>query len=137
MMIPVRLSQLQAVAKDRPAGYMEEVLAVGQVRGGMVYFAPNDYATLRQKYKPKVDPPSFLQKAKNFARAAVNHVASGMPQASDEEIERRFAICQGCEFYKDSSCTKCGCPISRDRKFVSKLAWADQSCPVGKWGNGK
>lgn len=76
----------------------------------------------------------FLQKVRNFAVATVQHVAAGMPTATDEEILRRHDICRGCEFFKDNSCSKCGCPISRDRKFVSKLAWADQSCPVGKWG---
>lgn len=82
----------------------------------------------------EADPVSWLQKARNFAKATAQHVAAGMPTASDEEILRRHAICTGCEFFVNDSCGKCGCPISRDRKFVSKLAWADQSCPVGKWG---
>jgi hypothetical protein len=77
---------------------------------------------------------SLLTKATNFAKSAAAHVAAGMPQASDEEILRRHAICTGCEFFVNDSCGKCGCPVARDRKFVSKLAWADQSCPVGKWG---
>lgn len=80
------------------------------------------------------DTVSWLQKAKNFAVASVQHVAAGMPTCTDEEIVRRHDICMGCEFFKDSTCTKCGCPIKRDREFISKLAWADQSCPVGKWG---
>lgn len=82
----------------------------------------------------EADPVSWLQKAKNFAVATVQHVAAGMPTASDEEILRRHAICQTCEHFVNDSCGKCGCPILRDRQFVSKLAWADQSCPVGKWG---
>lgn len=77
--------------------------------------------------------PTFLQKAKNFAAAAVQHVAAGAPMASDEEVARRFSICQGCEFYDGKACMKCGCPIVRESKFISKLSWADQSCPVGKW----
>jgi hypothetical protein len=24
--------------------------------------------------------------------------------------------------------------VVREKRFVSKLAWADSSCPVGKWG---
>lgn len=132
--VPVKLSAVRAVAKDRPAGYVEEVLAAGEVRDDRVYIPVEIYNALKARYAPKV---SLLEKAKNFAKAAVQHVAAGMPRASEEEIERRFAICRGCEFYKNSACTKCGCPISRERKFVSKLAWADQSCPVGKWGNGK
>ena len=82
----------------------------------------------------EADPVSWLQKAKNFATATAQHIAAGMPTASDEEILRRWTICQGCEFLKNDACSKCGCPVARDRKFVSKLAWADQSCPVGKWG---
>lgn len=83
--------------------------------------------------KEVLDTPSFLEKAKNFAKAATQHVASGMPIASDEEIERRFSICQNCEFLKDNACSKCGCPIVREQKFISKLSWADQKCPDGRW----
>lgn len=79
-------------------------------------------------------PPTLLQKAKNFATAAAKHLAAGMPLATEEELARRFAICQACEFLKDSACLKCGCPVKREKAYLSKLAWADQSCPVGKWG---
>ncbi len=79
-------------------------------------------------------PLSVVAKVKNFVLATAKHVAAGMPTCSDEEILRRHDICMGCEFYKDSACTQCGCPVRRDRQFISKLAWADQSCPVGKWG---
>lgn len=78
--------------------------------------------------------PSLLTKAANFAAAAASHVAAGMPKASDEEIARRFAICQACEHYDGKACSKCGCPIVRERQFVSKLSWAGESCPAGKWG---
>jgi len=79
-------------------------------------------------------PPGALERMKNFASASAQHIAAGMPRASDEEIARRFDICQVCEFFDGKSCTKCGCGISRDAKHLSKLAWSDQSCPVGKWG---
>ena len=81
--------------------------------------------------KPR--PPSTLAKAVNFAAAAAKHAAAGMPRATDEEVERRYAICQGCEFLKNDACTKCGCPIARRKKFISKLSWANEKCPVGKW----
>jgi hypothetical protein len=77
--------------------------------------------------------PGLLTKAVNFTKSAVSHIAAGAPRASDAEIERRFAICQGCEFYDGSACTKCGCPVVRESRFVSKLAWAGEKCPVGKW----
>ena len=78
--------------------------------------------------------PGLLAKAVSFATSAARHVAAGMPKVSDEEVARRFAICQACEHYDGKACRKCGCPIVREKQFVSKLSWANESCPVGKWG---
>lgn len=78
--------------------------------------------------------PSLLTKATNFAASAAKHVAAGMPQASEEEVARRYAICQGCEHFDGKACRQCGCPVVREKKFLSKLSWAGESCPVGKWG---
>jgi len=80
------------------------------------------------------DAPSFLTKIKNFAAATVQHVAAGMPMASDDEIIRRHDICLTCEHLQNDACILCGCPVSRAAGYVSKLSWADQSCPAGKWG---
>ena len=77
--------------------------------------------------------PSMIKKLTNFAVAMANHVREGMPTCTEQEISDRYDICLGCEFFKDQTCTKCGCPLIRDKIFVSKLAWADQECPVGKW----
>jgi hypothetical protein len=77
--------------------------------------------------------PGLLTKAANLATSAARHIAAGAPRASDAEIERRFSICQGCEFYDGKACTRCGCPVVRESRFVSKLAWANEKCPVGKW----
>ena len=81
-----------------------------------------------------VESPSLLGKAWNFATSAAKHVAAGMPQATQEQIDARFAICQACELFDGKACTKCGCPVVRERAFVSKLAWANEKCPAGKWG---
>jgi hypothetical protein len=80
------------------------------------------------------DQVSFIQKLSNFAKATVGHLKEGMPMCSDEQIIKRHDICLSCEFFKDDTCSKCGCPLMRNKQFVSKLAWADQECPVGKWG---
>lgn len=80
------------------------------------------------------DAPSFLAKVKNFAVSSAKHVASGMPMATDAEILRRHDICRGCEFLQENACLKCGCPVVRQKKFISKLSWANESCPIGKWG---
>jgi hypothetical protein len=82
----------------------------------------------------RTDAPSFLHKVRNFASASAKHLAAGAPMASDEEIIRRHDICTACEFLHDGACTKCGCPVVRAKKYVSKLSWADSECPVGKWG---
>ena len=97
-------------------------------------FQPPNSAQHLPALAREADPVSWLTKARNFATATAKHIAAGMPTASDEVILERWSICQGCEFLKNDACSKCGCPVARDRKFVSKLAWADQSCPVGKWG---
>jgi hypothetical protein len=80
------------------------------------------------------DSPSFIEKVTNFAKATMQHIQTGSPMCTEEQVISRHDICMGCEFYKDDTCSKCGCPLFRTRKFVSKLAWADQECPVGKWG---
>ena len=86
---------------------------------------------------PRAKPeagPSLLQKAKNFASSAAAHFAAGMPRCTQEQIDARYAICQGCEHFDGRACGLCGCPVVRERQFVSKLSWAGESCPVGKWG---
>jgi hypothetical protein len=83
---------------------------------------------------PARTAPGFLEKLRNFATAAAGHVAAGMPMASDEEIIRRHDICLTCEHLQNDACQLCGCPVSRVAGYVSKLSWADQSCPAGKWG---
>lgn len=77
---------------------------------------------------------SLLWRITNFATAAAGHVAAGMPMCDDAEIIRRHDICLACEHLQNDACNLCGCPVARVRGYVSKLSWADQECPVGKWG---
>jgi hypothetical protein len=85
---------------------------------------------------PRTPKPglTLTEKARNFATSAAKHIAAGMPRATAEQSAERFAICQGCEHFDGHACRKCGCPVVRERKFLSKLSWAGESCPVGKWG---
>lgn len=78
--------------------------------------------------------PPLTERVGNFFKSAASHVAAGMPRATDEQIAARYAICQGCEFLADGACSRCGCPVQRESKFISKLSWANEKCPVGKWG---
>ena len=77
---------------------------------------------------------SVFQQVRNFAMSAARHAVAGMPRATEAQVSERFAICQHCEHFDGKSCQKCGCPVTRDRLFISKLAWAGEKCPVGKWG---
>lgn len=79
--------------------------------------------------------PSRVRRAVNFTKALVNHVLSGAELADNEEIERRFNICQTCPLYENARCkhNDCGCNILNKQKFLNKLAWKDQTCPENKW----
>lgn len=82
----------------------------------------------------KESTPSFIDKIKNFVQATKEHIKSGAKLADDKTIEQRYSTCQTCEFFIKQSCSKCGCPIFANKKYISKLSWAEQGCPVNKWG---
>jgi hypothetical protein len=119
----------------RERGYtLDDVRACIVAEDGDSITVDETHAAYPRAAKPEPQGPGLLTKVANFTKSAVSHIAAGAPRASDAEIERRFAICQGCEFYDGKACTRCGCPVVRESRFVSKLAWANEKCPVGKWG---
>ena len=76
-------------------------------------------------------------KAVKVGGALAKWVAAGSPVRSQEEIDRLFAICSGCEHFKakddnDGACNICGCAV-RKYGIRNKLLWATESCPAGKW----
>lgn len=77
----------------------------------------------------KIEPPSLIQKAQNFATSVVNHISNGMVKVSDPIKEERMAICRACPFFNSSNttCNKCGCFLE------VKTGWASEKCPEGKW----
>ena len=80
----------------------------------------------------QVSFPNVQTLALNLASAVGAEVKSrflGNDQIDLEEINRRLAICEGCEFFHSPSqrCKKCGCYLKW------KTAWRSQKCPVGKW----
>lgn len=97
------------------------------------------------------DEPTLLQLGANFTRAARQHQAAGRPQATDEQVAERFAICasatcanaKGETYYKPAGDGKgrclhpqCGCQlrsVSLEGLAPNKLRWADQACPLGLW----
>lgn len=85
---------------------------------------------------PKPLPPLW-ERVSNFVSSTADHLSVGMPMCSQEQVEERYSICQSCEFFSNGSCSKCGCPLIREKKYISKLSWANEECPVGKWGKVK
>lgn len=79
--------------------------------------------------------PSAVKRVTNFTKSVVKHVFNGMEKSSQEEIDRRLSICNECPLFQDGICkhNECGCNVSNKQKFMNKLAWADQECPLGKW----
>jgi hypothetical protein len=127
----ISLVKLHAVAPSRKPGYVQTVMAAAKaVSDTHIQLDQADFSRIRREYAQSV---SLLQKATNFATSAARHIAAGAPQASEEEVARRFAICEGCEHFDGKACRQCGCPVVREKKFLSKLSWANEKCPVGKW----
>jgi hypothetical protein len=93
---------------------------------------------------PSVQPsrPGVAQRASNFVKDATQHVLNGRPKCSPEEIDTRFKICKtnSCGFFQSKNsggfCVhqSCGCNVNLEPIYLNKLAWADQECPIGKWG---
>lgn len=77
-----------------------------------------------------------IQKIKTFIKSLFFHVWAGFPKSTQQQINERYNICLACDMYnaKDSTCMMCGCNVNQKKIFMNKLAWADQSCPLQKWG---
>lgn len=91
----------------------------------------------------KQQVPSLGRRIASFSKAAIGHALRGAPTCSEQEIAKRHSICRTCELYRPDPvrpdvgiCAheSCGCGIHRETWYLSKLTWADQSCPLGKWG---
>lgn len=95
----------------------------------MSQVSKEEFDRIRAKYVSGA--PSLIKQAQTFTTAVVRHVAGGMPQASDDERERRMEICRGCPAFtggEDPRCSECGCYLK------IKTSWALESCPQNKWG---
>ena len=77
--------------------------------------------------------PSWMQQSKNLAELTqkiLKDVVDGDVLFVHEfEKERRYDICQACEYFdsKRKRCKKCGCYM------VTKVTFKSSECPVNKW----
>ena len=84
--------------------------------------------------KPVAAPPSFFDKVKSVSAATVKFAQSGFAATPQDELDKRLALCKGCEWWdpesfgKTGSCKKCGCST------WAKLRMASEKCPIDKWG---
>jgi len=102
--------------------------------------------SLERMCKPIIQPqygePSLIKKIGNFSFAFGKHFYKGMPTVNKEQLDERLKICKECPLFKQKeamiggTCTheSCGCTITDEIVFLNKIAWKDQSCPIGKWG---
>lgn len=77
----------------------------------------------------------ILIRIQTFIKSLFFHVWNGFPKSTRQEILYRYNICNTCEEFNReySQCNICGCALSTKSKFLNKLAWADQECPLNKW----
>lgn len=140
----MRIADIKRKAKERPEGYLEDVLAHGTVRGDILVIDGPAYISLLKKYNPNGQQrvgrccgsstasfPPLLDQMKNAAGAAsrvANNLLSGRKvMAADNIVAEREAVCAGCEFLKGNRCLKCGC------RYKWKIALSTEKCPIGKW----
>jgi hypothetical protein len=70
-----------------------------------------------------------LERAIEVGKAVITHVVAGCPEVDEATYDRRIGVCKACEFLTEAmACRKCTCHME------IKARWADQKCPMGKWG---
>jgi hypothetical protein len=89
-----------------------------------------------------IQVPDLATRVGNFTKAAVEHAKLGNPVVKEDTMKSRLEICRQCPLFKPNMnevggvCTheSCGCSIQDNLNYLNKIAWADQECPIGKWG---
>ena len=95
---------------------------------------PENYQEIKTKLENEnlESFPSVFQQARNLAKQAWLSgvdVAKGKPLLSTaEKAAERIKICEGCEFFKENRCLKCGCFMN------AKIHLESSRCPINKWG---
>lgn len=95
---------------------------------------PENYQEIKTKLENEnlESFPSVFQQARNLAKQAWLSgvdMAKGKPLLSTaEKANERIKICEGCEFFKEDRCLKCGCFMN------AKIHVESSRCPINRWG---
>lgn len=132
----IGLEALRLAAQRKPKGYLEDVVASGTVDGDELLMEEEPYQRLRAKWTTggarldQIEPPTILEKAKNFAAATARWLSAGVPVVTEAEEKLRRHKCQHeCPVKAWSTdglydhCALCGCG-------GLKLEWATEECPL-------
>lgn len=129
-MITFTRAQLEHRAKQRPQGYIEDVLRHAVVEGDDISLSEEDHKALVEKYSA----PGLMTMARTSGFSMKQWIENGGQVVTQEQYDARLDVCKGCEFWKGNAminggrCMKCGCFT----KF--KLRMATEKCPIDKWG---
>jgi len=137
----IPLSAIHARARERPPGYVEDVLAAGELDGDVLRIDDGPYMELIERYQLwDLDQPSIGDMLVDFAQATARFVAAGCPIVTPDQFR---AVLDTCETCRDPDgrprwdpqgnlglgrCSACGCTSM-------KLHWATVACPLGRWRN--
>lgn len=117
-------NHIEARAKDRPDGYVDEVMSMAsRVDGDEVEIPDKAYAALLDKYR---GGPTIPELVENFAGAMMRWAGAGFPTVSRETFDDRLVACTSCEHWTGSKCIKCGC-------YRLKMWLSTEHCPIGNW----
>lgn len=126
--IPV-IRIVKSEQESRIVGYYDFTISVGvDIQGIQRY---DDLDTFAVNFLNRTfDAPGIIEKAKNYSKALVKRVSTGLHDCPQEVQEERISICNSCPFLTDKrECSVCGCPVD------IKTKWASESCPASpsKW----
>lgn len=125
------LSDLQAVAGERPPGYVAAVVSAGTAEGDWLEIAEEKLLEVQHAFG--VEPtagPTIWEIALNFTASMARWAADGFPTVTAGEYQSRALTCAACVHYKPlrawHGCALCGCSHL-------KLHLKTERCPAGKW----
>lgn len=78
------------------------------------------------------------EQIENYTSSLINYAETGFKNVSEETYQSRLQICQSCENYDSEAnkCKICGCRMSGESGFFSKLRMVNERCHLNppKWG---